>query len=145
MARETQGTPCHQNDLMMIDEISIYLCVFFYISIEICRYRSIKMLIDIWIEMCTLTYTETFTNILTHMNPDCQLSQVSISASGIYPVEPHWRVLIERNRSLCGCQYICFPTLVGLSSLAREVMVDTSIKQGSSNELSSRQPLSGYM
>ena len=41
--------------------------------------------------------------------------------------------------------YIYSPTPVRLSPLAREIMVATSVKQGSSNKLSSRLPLSGYM
>ena len=32
-------------------------------------------------------------------------------------------ILIERNRSVCGGQYICSPTSVGLSSQAKEVKV----------------------
>ena len=39
----------------------------------------------------------------------------------------------------------CSSTSVGLSSLAREVMVATGVIQGTSNELSSPEPLSGYM
>ena len=40
-------------------------------------------------------------------------SQVSIPASGILPVLPHWRVLMKRNRFLCGWQYICSQPLMG--------------------------------
>ena len=36
-----------------------------------------------------------------------RVNWVSIPTSGIYSVSPHWCVLIERNRSVCGLQYIC--------------------------------------
>ena len=58
-----------------------------------------------------------------------------------------WNRRWERIRKLCSqCNlmtiyiyiYICSPTHVGLSSLAREVMVATIVKQGSSNVLRSR-------
>ena len=42
------------------------------------------------------------------------------------------------QQSVCGWQYICSPTPGGFSSVAKEVMVATSLKQGSSKKLSSR-------
>ena len=48
------------------------------------------------------------------------------------------------KQSVCRWQYV-LPHPVGLSSLAKEITVATRVRQGSSNELSSRQPLSGSM
>ena len=47
---------------------------------------------------------------------------------------------------VCVCVCVCAPLpLVGFTLLAKEIMVATRVSLGSSNELSSRLPLSGYM